>query len=200
MAYAVTQDIGYFFDPIETHSNFIEEGFESLLANPLRVAQELVLARKDDNYVSNVYGRLVASTFIRERGQDARWRSLCDRKMLGDHDDRPFLIVNGTVNYRPPEKFQIVQECFEMTNRYCGSRSLGYVHSKDLKTTERQIRGPTEHRTRSITACGRCCDATTFRPRSTGIRRPLSRNSTGPTNPYTSSGATTVSQTFSTSN
>lgn len=141
-AFATSQDLDHFFWDIDTHANFIEEGFESLLINPLHVAQELALGRKDRNYVSNVYGRLIAGTFLRERGQDARWMPLHHHKMIKD-EDRPFLIINGTVNFRPPGSFHVLQECFEMTRMYCGSRSLGYVHAKDLKDsgdTDKSIR------------------------------------------------------------
>ena len=141
-AFATSQDLDHFFWDIDTHANFIEEGFESLLVNPLRVAQELALGRKNRNYVSNVYGRLVSGTFLRERGQDARWMPLHHHAMIKD-EDRPFLIINGTVNFRPPDSFHVLQECFEMTRMYCGSRSLGYVHAKDLKDggeTDKSIR------------------------------------------------------------
>ena len=129
----------YFFDTPEEKPNYIEEGFESFLANPVRTAQELALARMNANYVSNVYGRLLARTFLREHGQDGRFRSLADRKMIKD-GDRPFLIVNGTANFRPADSFHIEQECFEMTRLYCGSKSLGYVSSRDLQATTKPIR------------------------------------------------------------
>ena len=138
-AFALTDDMRWFFDEIEDHPNLIEEGFESFLANPVRVAQELRLARKNPNYVSNVYGRLLARTFLRELGQKGRYKPLADREMLKDRD-RPFLIVNGTVNFRRPGSFDVSQECFEMTRLYCGSRSLGYVHAKDLPAREKPIR------------------------------------------------------------
>ncbi len=54
--------------------------------------------------------------------------------------DRPFLIVNGTVNFRRPNSFDITQECFEMTRLYSGSRSLGYLDTLDLKATEKPLR------------------------------------------------------------
>lgn len=140
MALATTRFLDdYFFDTPEEKPNALEEGFESFLANPLRTAQELVLARRNPNYVSNVYGRLLARTFLREHGQDGRFRTLADRRMIRD-DDRPFLIVNGTVNYRPPGAFHVEQECFEMTRLYCGSRNLGYVSSRDLAASEKIIR------------------------------------------------------------
>ncbi len=140
MAFATTAYLeDYFFDTPPEKPNLLEEGFESFLANPVRTAQELALARKNANYVSNVYGRLLARTFLREHGQDARFRQLSDRRMIKD-GDRPFLIVNGTVNYRPRERFSVEQECFEMTRLYCGSRNIGYVSTKDLKATDKLIR------------------------------------------------------------
>jgi len=138
-ACALSEELRWFFDHIEDHSNLIEEGFESFLANPLRVAQELKLARKSPNFVSDVYGRLLARTFLREHGQESRYQELAARGMIKD-DDRPFLIINGTVNFRQPEGFTVTQECFEMTRLYCGSRSLGYVHAKDLLAREKPIR------------------------------------------------------------
>lgn len=138
-AFAISESLRWFFDHIEDHPNLIEEGFESLLINPLRVSQELALSRKNANYLSNVYGRLLARTFLREHGQAARYKQLSDRTLVRDND-RPFLIINGTVNYRPPDSFSIFQECFEMTRMYSGSRSLGYVHSKDLLAHEKPLR------------------------------------------------------------
>ena len=138
-AFAMSDDLGYFFDELPDHSNLIEEGFESLLLNPLRVGQELALARKNPNYISNVYGRLLARTFLREQGQASRYKPLFERPMVKD-SDRPYLIINGTVNYRPPDSFHITQECFEMTRLYCGSRSLGYIHAKDLHAREKPLR------------------------------------------------------------
>lgn len=129
----------WFFDDIETHANFIEEGFESFLANPVRLAQEAALARKNINYISNMYGRLLAKTFLREQGQLSRFKPLADTKMIKDNN-RPFLIINGTVNFRSPNGFSVTQECFEMTRLYCGSRSLGYISSKELKAREKIIR------------------------------------------------------------
>ena len=139
MAFAISESLRWFFDQIDNHPNLIEEGFESFLVNPLRVTQELVLARKNANYVSNTFGRLLARTFLREHGQASRYKPLSDRTLVKDKD-RPFLIVNGTVNFRTPNSFSIVQECFEMTRMYSGSRSLGYVHSKDLLAREKPIR------------------------------------------------------------
>jgi hypothetical protein len=51
----------WFFDDIATHANFIEEGFESFLANPVRLTQEAALARKNLNYISNMYGQNIPS-------------------------------------------------------------------------------------------------------------------------------------------
>ncbi len=129
----------WFFDDIENHANFIEEGFESFLANPIRLAQEAALARKNPNYISNMYGRLLAKTFLREHGQESRYKELADTGMIKDNN-RPFLIINGTVNFRSPKGFSVTQECFEMTRLYCGCRSLGYIPSKDLKAREKIIR------------------------------------------------------------
>ena len=137
-AFAISKSLRFFFHEID-HPNLIEEGFESFLVNPLRVAQELKLARQTRNYVSNVYGRLLARTFLREHGQAARFKRLADRNMIKDRD-RPYLIINGTVNFRPPDTFHVTQECFEMTRLYCGSRSLGYVDTLDLKALEKAIR------------------------------------------------------------
>ena len=138
-AFATTNNLDRFFDHLPEKPNVIEEGFESFLANPVRTAQELFLSRKNQNYVSNTYGRQLARTFLREHGQDGRWRPLCDRTMIKDKD-RPFIIINGTVGFRPKDKFRVEQECFEMTRLYCGSRTLGYISSKDLKATEKFIR------------------------------------------------------------
>jgi len=130
-AFSISDELRWFFDPIDTHANLIEEGFESFLANPLRLAQEAALARKTPNYVSNIYGRLLARTFLREHGQTSRYIPLADRTFIKDQD-RPFLIMNGTINFRRPKGFDITQECFEMTRLYCGSRTLGYLHAKDV--------------------------------------------------------------------
>lgn len=138
-AFSVSNDLRWFFDPIEDHANLIEEGFESFLANPLRLAQELALARKTPNYISNAYGRLLARTFLREHGQASRYQPITERGLVKD-DDRPFLIVNGTVNFRRPDEFSVAQECFEMTRMYSGSRSFGYLHSKDLMARAKALR------------------------------------------------------------
>lgn len=140
MAYATTNFLErWFFDRPAEKPNFLEEGFESFLANPVRLAEELVLTRLTSNYVSDVYGRLLVGTFLREHGQDARFRPLADRTMVKD-GDRPFLIVNGTVNWRPTGRFQVEHECFEMTRLYCGSRTLGYTSTSELKSLESPIR------------------------------------------------------------
>jgi len=129
----------WFFDDIDTHANLIEEGFESFLANPLRLAQEAALSRKNANYISNMYGRILAKTFLREHGQLSRYKQLSDTAMIKDHN-RPFLIINGTVNYRSPNGFSVTQECFEMTRLYCGCRSLGYIPTEELKASKKLIR------------------------------------------------------------
>jgi hypothetical protein len=137
--FVMTKAHKWFFDDIETHANLIEEGFESFLANPLRLAQEAMLSRKNANYIGNIYGRLLAKTYLREHGQESRYKDLSDTSMIKDHN-RPFLIINGTVNYRSPNGFSVTQECFEMTRLYCGCRSLGYVPSEGLKATKRNLR------------------------------------------------------------
>ncbi len=138
-SFATSNSLEHFFDDLPEKPNMIEEGFESFLANPIHTGQELFLARKNANYVSNTYGRLLARTFLREHGPDGRWRPLADPTMIKDKD-RPFLIINGTVGFRPREKFRVDQECFEMTRLYCGSRTLGYMPSKDLRATDKLIR------------------------------------------------------------
>lgn len=139
-AYATTNLLDrWFFDRPDEKPNTLEEGFESFLANPARTAQELILARKNENYVSNVYGRLLARTFLREHGQDGRWMPFAQRGLVKD-GDRPYLIVNGTVNFRPAGTFHVQQECFEMTRHYCGSRSLGYTSTRDLHAKEKPLR------------------------------------------------------------
>jgi hypothetical protein len=137
--FSTSNDLHWFFHDIPTHANLIEEGFEALLPNPLRVIQEARLSRMDPNYVSNIFGRLLAKTFLREHGQLSRFKSLADKRMIKDRD-RPFLIINGTVNYRSPDSFSVSQECFEMTRLYSGARSLGYVHSRDLIARQKPIR------------------------------------------------------------
>lgn len=137
--FSTSNDLNWFFHDIPTHANLIEEGFEALLPNPLKVIQEARLSRLDPNYLSNIFGRLLAKTFLREHGQLSRYTPLANKKMIKD-SDRPFLIMNGTVNYRNPDSFSVIQECFEMTRLYCGSRSLGYVHSRDVFAREKPIR------------------------------------------------------------
>ncbi len=137
--FSTSNDLHWFFHDIPTHANLIEEGFEALLPNPLRVIQEARLSRMDPNYVSNIFGRLLAKTFLREHGQLSRFKPLADKQMIKDKD-RPFLIVNGTLNYRSPDSFSVIQECFEMTRLYSGARSLGYVHSRDLIARQKPIR------------------------------------------------------------
>lgn len=140
-AAAMTESFDWFFHrpKADDHPNFIEEGFESLLPHPGRVLQEAALARANANFASNIYGRLLARTFLRERGGLARTSPLSAAGLIRD-DDRPFLIVNGTVYYRAPNRFDVSQECFEMTRLYCGSRSFGYVDTGGLKATERPLR------------------------------------------------------------
>jgi len=140
MAYATTSFLDkWFFDRPDGKPNFLEEGFESFLANPVRLVEELALTRTSPNYASDVYGRLLVGTFLREHGQEGRFTPLADPKMVKDKD-RPFLIVNGTLNYRPENRFEVKQECFEMTRLYCGSRSLGYVGTGDLPSLTDAIR------------------------------------------------------------
>ena len=138
-AFATTRNFKWFFRDTPAHPNFIEEGFESLLVNPIRVAQEAALSRKNANFVSNAYGRLLAKTFLRELGDQARFRPLSHKNLVRDNN-RPFLIVNGTVNYRTPDTFKVTQECFEMTRLYCGSRELGYVSTSELNASELPLR------------------------------------------------------------
>lgn len=138
--FSMTERFDMFFREVANGPNFMEEGFESLLPNPARVLQEAVIARDDDgNYVSNIYGRLLARTFLREHGDYSRFKPLSDAALIRDAD-RPFLIINGTVSFRRPETFDITQECFEMTRLYCGSRSLGYIDTDALKATKHPIR------------------------------------------------------------
>lgn len=127
-----------FFRLPENKANFMEEGFESFLVNPIRVAEEAALTRADNNFVSDLYGRLLAKTFLREHGDEARWKPLASN-LIRD-DDRPFLIVNGTVNFRRSDGFDITQECFEMTRLYCGSRSTGFVDTNELLADNDPIR------------------------------------------------------------
>lgn len=137
--FCMTENIDMFFRQVDSGPNFIEEGFESLLPNPARVLQEAAISREKDNYISNIYGRLLARTFLREHGDYSRFKPLSDASLIRDRD-RPFLIINGTVSFRRPNTFDITQECFEMTRLYCGSRSLGYIDTDSLKATEYPIR------------------------------------------------------------
>ena len=142
--FAMAESLKWFFDTDPESANTMEEGFESLLVNPLRVAEEAALTRFEDgvvnnNYVSDLYGRLLAKTFLREYGDYSRWKPLGDSELIRN-DDRPYLIANGTMNYRKPGSFDITQECFEMTKDYCGTRSLGYVAAADLPADDKAIR------------------------------------------------------------
>lgn len=137
--FAMTEKFEWFFNANDTSSNFIEEAFESLLPNPLRIREEAALLRPDNNFLSDLFGRLLARNFLREHGDYSRYRPLYDDTLIRDQD-RPFLIVNGTVNFRRPGTFDITQECFEMTRLYCGSRSLGYVDTEELLADDDPIR------------------------------------------------------------
>lgn len=137
--FAMAENLDYFFNIPEDRANFIEEGFESLLVNPQRLMEEAALTRPDNNYVSDLYGRLLARTFLREHGDYGRYNPLNDPNLIRDND-RPFLIVNGTLNFRRPDTFDITQECFEMTRLYCGSRSLGYLDTQDMLADDQTIR------------------------------------------------------------
>jgi len=138
-AYAMADNLKYFFHVPADHANFMEEGFESLLVNPLRLLEEAALTRPDNNYVSDLYGRLLARTFLREHGDFARYNPLTDGNLIHDAD-RPFLLINGTLHFRRPDTFDITEECFEMNRLYCGSRSLGYVDTKVLLADDDPIR------------------------------------------------------------
>ncbi len=142
--FAMAEDLKWFFQTDPESANVMEEGFESLLVNPLRVAEEAALTRFEDgaannNYVSDLYGRLLAKTFLREHGDHSRWKPLGNSELILN-DDRPYLIANGTMNYRKPGSFDVTQECFEMTKDYCGTRSLGYVAPLDLPADDKAIR------------------------------------------------------------
>lgn len=136
---AMAEDLDWFFHFDDDSANVMEEAFESLLVNPIRVAEEAALTRADNNYVSDLFGRLLARTFLREYGDYSRWKPLAEPGFIRD-DDRPFLIVNGTLNFRRPNSFDVTQECFEMTRLYCGSRSLGYVGTESLNADDKPIR------------------------------------------------------------
>ncbi|UVM36041.1 patatin-like phospholipase family protein [Pseudomonas sp. B21-017] len=137
--FAMAENLDYFFNIPEDRANFIEEGFESLLVNPLRLMEEAALTRPNNNYVSDLFGRLLARTFLREYGDYGRYNPLNDPNLIKD-DDRPFLIVNGTLNFRRPDAYDITQECFEMTRLYCGSRSLGYLDTENMLADDDTIR------------------------------------------------------------
>jgi hypothetical protein len=102
----MAESLKWFFQTDAESANVMEEGFESLLVNPLRVAEEATLTRFEDgaannNYVSDLYGRLLAKTFLREHGDYSRWKPLGDSELIRN-EDRPYLIANGTMNYRKP--------------------------------------------------------------------------------------------------
>lgn len=137
--YAMAETLDRFFDTDELSANIMEEAFESLLVNPVRMLEEAALTRPDNNYVSDLFGRLLAKTFLREQGDYARFKPLHDPTMIKDND-RPFLLINGTVNFRRPKGYDITQECFEMNRLYCGSRSLGYLDTAELKADDQPIR------------------------------------------------------------
>lgn len=137
--FCMAESLRYFFESAPDSANVMEEAFESLLVNPLRVAEELALTRPSSNYISDLFGRLLAKTFLREHGDYARFKPLSDTELIRDAD-RPFLIINGTVNFRRPNSFDVTQECFEMTRLYCGSRSLGYVSAAELEADQKPIR------------------------------------------------------------
>ena len=142
--FAMAENLDWFFQTDPESANTMEEAFESLLINPLRVAEEAALTRFEDgiannNYISDLFGRVLARTFLREHGDYSRWKPLGNSELIRN-DDRPFLIANGTMNYRKPGSFDITQECFEMTRNYCGTRSLGYVAATDLPADDKPIR------------------------------------------------------------
>jgi len=137
--FAMAENLDYFFRIPKDHANFVEEGFESMLVNPFRLMEEAALTRPDNNYVSDLFGRLLARTFLREHGDYGRYNALNDPQLIRDHD-RPFLIVNGTLNFRRPGTFDISQECFEMTRLYCGSRSLGYLDAGEMLADDVPLR------------------------------------------------------------
>jgi predicted acylesterase/phospholipase RssA len=137
--FAMAEDMNWFFKMDENSANFVEEGFESLLWNPVRLAEEAALTRGSNNYISDLFGRLLAKTFLREYGDYSRFKPLSEPDFIKDKD-RPFLIVNGTVHFRRPDSFDVTQECFEMTRMYCGSRSIGYLDSASLLADQKPIR------------------------------------------------------------
>jgi hypothetical protein len=142
--FAMAEDLDWFFQTDPESANVMEEGFESLLVNPVRVLEEAALTRFEEgkannNYISDLYGRLLAKTFLREHGDYSRWKPLGQSELIRN-DDRPYLIANGTMNYRKPDSFDVTQECFEMTKDYCGTRSLGYVDTRELPADDKPIR------------------------------------------------------------
>ena len=142
--FVMAESLEWFFQTDAESANTMEEGFESLLVNPLRVAEEAALTRFEDgvannNYLSDLYGRLLAKTLLREHDDYSRWKPLGNSELIRN-DDRPYLIANGTMNYRKPGSFNVTQECFEMTKDYCGTRSLGYVAAADLPADDKAIR------------------------------------------------------------
>jgi len=139
MPFAMAEDLNWFFKIDDDSANFMEEGFESLLWNPIRLAEEAALTRGSNNYISDLFGRLLAKTFLREYGDYSRFKPLSEPDFVKDKD-RPFLIVNGTVHFRRPDSFDVTQECFEMTRLYCGSRSIGYLDSASLLADKKPIR------------------------------------------------------------
>lgn len=78
------------------------------------------LSREKD-IIDDLFGRLLAKTFLREYVDYSRLKPLSKPDFIKDKD-RPFLIVNGTVHFRRPDSFDISQECFEMTLMYCADR------------------------------------------------------------------------------
>lgn len=147
--FCMTETVDRFFDYDPNSANVIEEAFESMLCNPLRLLEEAALLRNEStnnpnkpdghNFISDLYGRLLAKTFLREYGDQSRYMPLAEPNFIKD-GDRPFLILNGTLDFRRPKSFDIRQECFEMTRLYCGSRSLGYIDSASLMATQKAIR------------------------------------------------------------
>jgi Lysophospholipase catalytic domain len=137
--FAMAESLDWFFKTDPDSANVMEEAFESLLVNPVRIAEEAVLTRAVNNSVSDLYGRLLARTFLREYGDYSRFKPLAEPGFIRD-GDRPFLIVNGTVNFRRPRSFDVTQECFEMTRLYCGSRSLGFIDTASLLADKQAIR------------------------------------------------------------
>lgn len=147
--FCMAEKLDRFFDYDPNSANIMEEAFETLLCNPLRLAEEAALLRAESindprkggshNFISDLYGRLLAKTFLREYGDQSRYMPLSEPDFIKD-GDRPFLILNGTLDFRRPKSFDIRQECFEMNRLYCGSRSLGYIDSASLMAARKAIR------------------------------------------------------------